>query len=510
MRPVIMGIDIGTTGCKTALYNENGVELAQSYREYKLRHPVNNWAEEDPEDWWRAVVSTTKEVLAFKGVRPEDIVALGVSCTNGLVVVDKAGSPLMPAILMIDQRSVSQAEWIKQNIGDDSVFAITGNRVAPGAFSAPSLRWIAQERPDIFKKVHKFLVPTGFIVQRLTGQFTIDTSRASGTMLFDIRKRTWSDALLNALDIDRRILPDLYEPTEVAGFVSAEASAATGLLQGTPVIAGCVDSVSAAVGAGAIRPGQTFGLMGTVGRVSVVTEGRDFDRRMMNFCHGLPNCWLANAAINSTGASLRWFRDTFYQLEAVQAKEHGVDPYNLMMAEAANCDPGKTGIIYLPYLSGERSPLWNGDARGMFFGLSLAHQRSHIIRALMEGVAYAFRHNMEIIRDEYKVAFTEMRLGGGGAKGRLWCQIIGDVTRTDILIPEVIDTEVLGVALLAATGVGVYANLDQAVKKAVRIADRLPFNRQNAEIYDRRFKAYLELVDDMTPRFSHLAELMRS
>lgn len=328
-------------------------------------------------------------------------------------------------------------------------------------------------------------------------------------MLFDIKQRKWSDQLLNALSVNPAILPDLHEITEPVGVVSAEASRSTGLLQGTPVIAGCVDSVSAAVGAGATKPGQTFGLLGTVGRVSVVTDGSRFDSRMMNFCHGLPDRWLANAAINSTGATLRWFRDTFYQLETAKAKTDGVSPYDLMLGEAAGCEPGGNGLIYLPYLSGERSPLWNGDARGVIFGLSLAHQRAHIIRALLEGVAYAIRHNLEIIRDEYEVSFGEMRLSGGGANGRLWCQIIADVTGTDVLIPEVIDTEVLGVALLAGVGVGVYSDLDEAIDKAVRIADTVPCNRRNSICYDRYFRAYLELVQDMEPRFSPLAELTR-
>jgi len=380
--------------------------------------------------------------------------------------------------------------------------------VAPGAFSAPIMRWIAEERPEVYKKVHKFLVPTGFIVQRLTGQFTIDTSRASVTMVFDIKKRSWSEQLLTALSIDRDKLPQLLEPAEMAGIVTAEAARATGLLAGTPVIAGCVDTVSAAIGAGAVQPGQTFGLLGTVGRVCVVTDGAHFDRRMMNFCH-VPGRWLTTAAINGTGATLRWFRDTFYQTEAAAAREQGMSPYDLMLKEAAQACPGSEGLGYLPYLLGERSPLWNGDARGVIFGLSLAHQRPQIIRALLEGVAYAIRHNLEIIRDEYKVSFSEMRLGGGGAKGRLWCQILGDVTRTDILIPKVFDTEALGVALLAGLGAGVYSDLPQAVAKAVKVADVLSYDRQNADIYDYYFKAFLELVNELAPRFGHFAALTR-
>ncbi|MEN6412916.1 MAG: FGGY family carbohydrate kinase [Veillonellales bacterium] len=509
MKPMIMGIDIGTTGCKTALYRQDGTQVAQSYREYKLMHPENGWAEESPEDWWLSVVSNAREVLAFPGIKPEDIAAIGVSCTNGLVAVNKAGDPLLPAVMMLDQRSAPQADCIKKQLGEKRVFDITGNRIAPGAFYAPTMLWIAQERPDIYKQTYKFLVPTGFIVQHLTGQFTIDVSRASVTMLLDIRKRAWSEELLKAMDIDRNKLPQLYESSEVVGRVTAEAAETTGLKAGTPVIAGCVDTVSAAIGAGAVKQGQTFGLLGTVGRVCVVTDGTRFDGRMMNFCHGQEDLWLTNAAINAAGATLRWFRDTFYQYEAAVAKEQDESVYDIMMDEASQADLGGNGLIYLPYLSGERSPLWNGDAKGIIYGLTLAHKRSQIIRALLEGVAYAVRHNLEIIRDEYNVSFNNMTLSNGGARSRLWCRIIGDVTKTNISIPKVLDTEVLGVALLAGVGVGIYSNLAQAVNETVQIARIIPYDAQKAERYDRYFQAYLELVNDMSGRFSQISSLLK-
>ena len=326
-------------------------------------------------------------------------------------------------------------------------------------------------------------------------------------MLYDIRRREWSNDLCREIGIDREKLPQAMEATEIAGYITAGAAAETGLLAGTPVIAGCVDTISAAVGAGAILPGQTFGMLGTVGRVCVVTDGRHFDRRMMNFCHGLPERWLTVAAVNGTGASLRWFRDTFYQAEAEKACRENVSPYDRMLDEAAHSKPGTGGLLYLPYLLGERTPLWCGDARGVLYGLTLAHGRHDIIRALLEGVAYAIRHNLEIIQNEYNVSFKHMTLGGGGAKGRLWCKIMGEVTRTDILIPEVLETEVLGSALMAGVGVGVYADFDDAVRQGVRVVDEIKHDQVIAEQYEKSYQAYRELVEVLLPKFHDFADL---
>jgi xylulokinase len=499
VKAALLGIDIGTTGCKTAAYTLDGFAIAQSYYEYRLRHPKRGWAEEDPQEWWQAVAQTTRNVAAGTEKKGYEIIAVGVSCTNALVCVDSDGNPLLPAIMQLDQRSAPQAAWIRENLGAEHVLAITGNRIAAGSFSAPIIRWIRENAPEVYRRIYKFLVPAGFIVQRLTGEFTIDYSRASATMLFDIRKRQWSTAMCEALAVDREKLPELFSSSAVVGKITPLASGCTGLKPGVPVVAGCVDTVSAAIGAGAIEENQTFGVLGTVGRICVVTSGSRFDPRMMNFCHGAPERWLTNAAINAAGASLRWFRDTFFQVEAATAVQNGISPFDLLTKEAETAQPGAGGLVYLPYLSGERSPLWTANARGVIYGLTLSHTRADIIRGLLEGVGYAIRQNLMIIRQEYKVSFERITLAGGGAKSKLWRQILADIIRADVQIPEVLETEALGSALLAGTGCGAYPNLAGAIQRAVRIDDTVSFDDRRVRLYDHLFTTYLDCVEQFRP-----------
>jgi xylulokinase len=497
MKDVLLGIDVGTTGCKTALYTLEGVVVAEAYREYPLRHPRPDWVEQDAEMWWKAVAETTTSVV--EKAAPHRIAALGVSCTNALVCVDGQGNPLIPAIMQLDQRSAPQARWISQTIGAESILATTGNRIAAGSYSAPIIRWIKENAPAVYERTAQFLVPTGFIVHKLTGRFSMDHSRASATMLFDIRRQAWSEPLTHAMAVDVGKLPALFPSSGVVGQVSARAAGLTGLKAGTPVVAGCVDTVSAALGAGAVEPGQTFAVLGTVGRVGVVTDGSRFDDRMMNFCHGAPDRWLTNAAVNAAGASLRWFRDAFWRPEAGDA-----DPYDRLTAEAAASPPGAGGLVFLPYLAGERSPLWNGNARGMLYGLTLSHTRADVIRSLLEGVGYALRHNLEIMRGTYGVTFDRLTLAGGGAKSRLWRQIVADVLEAEVQVPAVLDSEALGAALLAGTGCRAYADIGAAARQAVRMVDAVGHDGRRAEKYDRMFAAYQACVERFSDRFDQL------
>ena len=504
MNEVLLGVDVGTTGCKSVAYTLDGTEVAKSYREYRLHHPNPLWVEEDPEEWWDAVVQTTRSVVESARAKQYEVIAAGVSCTNALVCVDASGNPLLPAIMQLDQRSEPQARWIREHIGAERVFAITGNRIAAGSYSAPIIRWIQDNLPEVYSRVHKFLVPTGFVVQRLTGEFTMDFSRACTTMLFDIRQRAWSTALCDDFAIDTGKLPPLFSSSTVVGRITEQAAKLTGLKPGVPVVAGSVDTVSAAIGAGAIHQAQTCGVLGTVARFCIVTGGSRFDDRMLNFCHGTPQGWLTAAAINAAGASLRWFRDTLFQMEAAAAVEQGISPFDLMTREAETAAPGAGGLLYLPYLAGERSPLWNGNARAVIYGLTLSHNRADIIRCFLEGIGYAVRHNLEIMEREYGVSFDGITLAGGGAKSRLWRQIIADILKAEVRIPETLETEALGSALLAGAGCGAYSNLELAVQRAVRIVDSVSYDAQRARRYDRMFAGYLACVDHFSSKFDEL------
>ena len=504
----LLGIDVGTTGCKATLYSLDGLPLRTGYAEYQMHSPREGWVEEDAEDWWRGVVASVHAVTAEPAVAA-GISGVGVGCTNALVAVDAEGAPLRPAIMQLDQRTVPQADWLREVAGAEDLFHTTGNRVAPGSYSAPLILWLKQHEPEVYAAAHKFLVPSGFVVQRLTGHFTMDYSRGSTTALFDIRKRAWSEHLLGLAGIPRAKLPDLYESSQVVAGVGEAAAAATGLLPGTPVVAGCMDTVGAAVGSGAVVPNRPFAIMGTVARVAVALAEPRFDDRFLNCCHAVPGQWLAIAVMNGAGISLRWFRDVFGQTEVTLARESGRDPYDLFGEQAAESAPGAGGLIYLPYLAAERSPIWDPYARGVLFGLSVAHRRADVIRAIMEGVALSVRHNLEIMEASLCEPSERLGIGGGCARSALWNQIIADATRHGIVTLRASETETLGAAVLAGVGTGAYADFAEALERTVRQEREFAPNLENGFAYDEMFAIYTQLYQDLRPRFAEAARRLQ-
>ncbi|MCL4458290.1 MAG: FGGY family carbohydrate kinase [Chloroflexi bacterium] len=506
----LLGIDIGGTGCKTTLYTKAGEEVASAYREYQMESRRVGWAEEDPDEWWRATALTIRDILNRPDVVPQDIAGIGVSCTNALVAVDDQGTPLRPAIMLWDQRATSQVDWLTQNVGIELILGIAGNNIGPGTFSLPSILWIKEHEPEIFARTSKFLVPTGFIVHRLTGQFTIDFSRASTTLLFDIKNLCWSEQICQATGVPLAKLPSLYPSTDIVGTVTNATALDTGLLAGTPVIAGCMDTVSAALAMGAIESNQSFIIMGTAARLAACLSRPTFDHHFLNCVYAQPGLWLTIAAINGAGTSLRWFRDTFGQLECVLAREIGADPYDLLCQEAAQSSSGAHGVIYLPYIAAERSPIWDPYARGVFLGLALAHKRSDIIRAILEGVAYAVKHNLEIFESELGIRVPLLRIGGGGARSAIWRGIIGDVTNRQTVYCAVKDPETLGAAVLAGVGAGLYENLEDGVRQSVRTAEETWPSQAAQAIYAEGFELYKDIYKALKPYFKLLSEAQAS
>ena len=506
---LLLGIDVGTTNCKVTLYDVSGRALRSGGREYAMSYPHPGWVEEDADEWWRAVADGIRQVLWDPDLAKR-IAGVGVGCTNALVAVDADGRALRPAIMQLDQRTVPQAEELKAILDSKHLSPITGNRVAPGSFSAPLILWLRQHEPQVFRATHKFLVPSGFIVHRLTGKFSMDHSRASTTLLFDVRRRKWSPEICREAGIPVDKLPDLYEPWQVVGRVSREAALETGLLQGTPVVAGCMDTVGAAVGSGVLSPGASFIIMGTVARLVAVLGKPCFDDRFLNCCYAVPGTWLAIAATNAAGASLRWFRDKFGQMEVAVGHEAGLDPYDLLTAEAARSVPGARGLIYLPYLAAERSPIWDPYARGVLFGLTLSHERGDIIRALLEGVALSIRHNLEILEHEMGLSIELLRIGGAGSRSALWMQIIADVLGKPLITLRAQETETLGVAILAGIGSGLYNSFEQACQQTLA-EDRKWFPRNEYRaLYRELFSLYTTLYLDLKPRFEGLARLVEA
>jgi xylulokinase len=501
--PYLLGIDIGGTGSKAGLFTLDGVLVGEGYGECRMISTLPGQAEHDAEAWWRATRQAIQQ--AINGTPATDILAIGVGCTNGLIAVDRQGRPLRPAIMLWDQRTLPEVERIRQTLDADRVFAVTGNPVAPGAYSLPTILWLKHREPETFSAAYKLMVPGGYLVARLTGEFTVDHSRACTTLLFDIRRLKWHAPFLEALAIPPEKLPRPLPSQAVAGEVTQEAAQLTGLAPGTPVLAGCMDTIGASIGSGMMDPGDCFVIMGTAARVSSPLAQPNFDHRFMNCAHVLPGRWLAIGAINGVGSSLRWIRDTFGHMEQTVAGLSGQNVYDLLTAQAAKAPPGSKGLVFLPYISGERTPIWNPYARGVFFGVTLGHNRDDFVRSVLEGAAFAIRHVVEILEVDRKLNIRELRIGGAAAANAVWNQIIADVLGKTVVSLTTAHTEVLGAAVLAGVGIDAYANYKTALEQVVRVDRAFQPDPRAHDAYNRLFPIYKELYMDVEHYFERLA-----
>lgn len=504
-----MGIDVGTSGCKVALFDLKGNLRAESYRAYPLIHPRPDWVEEDPlGGWWKAASEGIREAIFRSDNTADQVKGISISCTNALISVDRSGAPLRNALMQIDRRSIPQAEALRQRIGEERIFGITGNRIAPGTFSAPLILWIMEHEPFIFEKTHKFLVPTGFLVHRLTGEYVMDWSRGATTLLFETGgSRTWSAELCETMGIPQEKLPRLCPPWEVVGEVTQGASKETGLAPGTPVIAGMMDTVAAALGSGVVCQGESFYVLGSVGRICLCLNQPVFDPRFINTCHCIPDRWISIACTNGAGLSFRWFKEQLGELETAEAQELGESPYHLLGLKAAQSIPGANRLIYLPYLAGERSPIWDPYARGVLFGLDARHQKADLIRAFMEGAAYAARDNFEAFQEGIGHPIPEVIMSGGGSRSPIWCEITADILDKTVSVLDLHDTETLGNTLLAGFGTGLLPDLLQSSKEWAKKGRRIEPNGQNRDLYDRLFFLYKRIYQDVKEDFQVLTHI---
>lgn len=501
----LLGIDVGGTGCKAAVYTLDGECLGEGYEEYAMISIAPGQAEHDAEGWWQAATSAVRS--AIRGLDAARIRAVGVGCTNGLIAVDRRGHPLRPAIMLWDQRALPEVERMRAALGAEQIQAVTGNPAAPGAYSLPTILWLKHNEPETFDAAYKFMVPGGYLVARLTGEFTIDYSRACTTLLFDIRRREWYTPFFTALGIPREKLPRAVPSQEVVGAITADAAAMTGLRPGTPVIAGCMDTLGAALGSASVEPGDSFIIMGTAARVSAPLARPQFDPRFMNCTNIQPHRWLAIGAINGVGSSLRWLRDVVALDEQRQAQAEGNNVYDLITAQAGSAPPGAKGLVFLPYLSGERTPIWNPYARGVLFGLTLGHSRADLFRAVLEGPAFAIRHTVELLERTSGTTIASLRVGGAAARSAVWVQIICDVLGKPIIALSGAHIEVLGAAVLAGFGVGLYPDLARATAHVVEAGIRYEPTPDVHAVYDRLFPLYLRLYPSVAPYFQELVEL---
>lgn len=506
----LLGIDIGTSGTKTVLFDESGNTVASALSEYPLYQPNIGWAEQDPEDWWNATVITIKKVIHKSGVNSSDIKGVGLSGQmHGAVLLDSDNNVLRKSIIWCDQRSHKECEQITSIVGREKLISITANPALTG-FTASKIMWVKNNEPQIFDRVKKILLPKDYIRYKLTGEFATEVSDASGMQLMDIPKRQWSGEILQKLEIDSNMLGKLYESYEISGNVNKLASELTGLKEGTPVAGGAGDQAAGAVGNGIVKSGVISSTIGTSGVVFAYTDKVSIDPkgRVHTFCHAVPNTWHIMGVTQGAGLSLKWFRDNFCIEEKRTAELMGIDPYVLMDQEAEKIQPGSKGLIYLPYLMGERTPHLDPDAKGVFFGLSALHEKPDMIRSVMEGVVYSLKDCLEIIKD-MNVEIKEVRASGGGGKSKLWRQMQADVFGTGITTINSSEGPALGVALLAGVGAGIYKSVEEACDTAIKVKSVQQPDMSNTEKYSEFYKIYTKLYTSLKDNYSELAGILK-
>ncbi len=505
----LLGLDLGTSGIKALIMDENAKNIFTSTVEYPLQTPKVNWAEQEPSDWWNGTVEAIKQVLDKSSVNPQDIKGIGLSGQmHGLVALDNEYKVLRPAILWCDQRTEKQCQYITEKIGADRLIDLVSNPALTG-FTAGKLIWVRDNEPEIYEKIYKILLPKDFIRFRLTGEFATEVSDASGTLFLDVKNRKWSDELLGELDIDKDILPECFESSVVSGKVNAEASSETGLKEGTPVVGGGGDQAAQAVGTGIVREGIISSTVGTSGVVFATSDEHHLDpgHTLHTFCHAVKGKWHLMGVMLSAGGSLRWLRDTLFNDLKAEAEKQGVDPYILMEKKAGKIPVGSEGLIFLPYLTGERAPYADPNARGVFFGLSLRHTDGDFVRSVLEGVAFGLRDSLEVIRGQ-NITIEEIRGSGGGAKSPFWLQIQADINNAPMTTINVTDGGALGVALLAGEGTGVYSSIEDACDAIIKVKSSTEPIEDNVEKYDEYYAVYRSLYPALKDRFSDLSKIV--
>jgi xylulokinase len=497
-----LGIDTSTTATKALLMTTDGQVLGVASSEYTYEMPQPLWTEQHPDRWWQATIDSIRQVLAQTGVDPADVKCVGLTGQmHGLVLLDAAGEVLRPAILWNDQRTSAQCDEIRERLGKEHLIQITGNDALPG-FTAPKILWVRENEPEVYARAAHILLPKDYVRYRLTGEFATDKAGGAGTILFDIATRDWSSEVLDTLDIPAEWLPKTHEGPEVTGTMSTEAAQATGLKQGTPVVGGGGDQAAQAVGVGAVEPGIVALTLGTSGVVFASTPEPfvEPEGRLHAFCHSVPGRWHLMGVMLSAAGSLRWYRDTL---------SPGVH-FEMLLAPAAEVPVGSEGLLFLPYLTGERTPHPDPLARGAFVGLTVRHTQPHMTRAVLEGVAFGLRDSFELIRavgatGRSPLQINEVRVSGGGAKSPLWRQILADVLNAELVTVNTTEGAAYGAALLAVTGTGAYPDVDSACAAVIRTTGHTTPSLASAT-YQELYPLYRDLYPALRPTFNAITE----
>jgi xylulokinase len=508
----VLAVDVGTSSVKTGLWTEDGTLVAQASADYPLSRPCPAWAEMDPLDWWRATCDTVRQVLAEAGVRGEQVAGVGIDGLGWtLVPVDARGDPLCPALIWLDRRSDLEASWLRGMPEAAHLVDLVANPL-DAAYITPKLVWLKRHVPEVFEGAAQFLTSSGFIVRRLTEANTCDYTQAYGYHFFDIRRERWDSAAAALVGVPLEKMPPLYAPTDVAGEVTREAAALTGLAAGTPVIVGGLDAAVGSLGAGVVRLGQTVDQGGQAGGMALSVDRVIVQPQLIFSHHVLPGQYLFQSGTVG-GGTLGWFREVLGQAEVQTANLLGTSPFDIISSEVERTPPGAHGLVFLPYMSGERTPLWSTDARGVYFGLSYNTARGDILRAIMEGCAFAVYHNLKIA-EACRVEVKEWIGVGGATRSPAWCQIKADVTNKPFVLARRRDGgeggHLLGLYAMTGYAIGLTGDMAECVEGL--LPDRRVFEPSPARhaMYEDLFGVYLELTQKLQGAFAQLASVVQA
>ena len=504
----VIGVDCGTSGTKTVLFDEKGNVIASSTIEYPMYQPKNGYAEQWPGDWANAMINTVKAVMAKSGVNKNDVKGVGISGQmHGLVLLDKDNNVIRPSIIWCDQRTEKEVEWMNSNIGREKLVSITANPALTG-WTAAKILWVKNNEPENYEKIAHILLPKDFLRFVLTHEYATEVSDASGMQLLDVPNRKWSDELLSAFEIDKSWLGKVYESCEVTGTLTKAMADELGLGEGTIVVGGAGDNAAAAIGTGVCEDGKAFTTIGTLGVVFAHTSNISIDTkgRVHTCCAAVPGAWHVMGVTQGAGLSLKWFRDNFCNAEKETAKYMGVDEYYLMDKQAETVPVGAERLLYLPYLMGERTPHLDPNARGVFFGLSAMHTKKHMLRAVMEGVSYSLRDCVEVFR-EMDINVSDMMACGGGGSSPLWRSMLADLYNCPVKTASSKEGPALGVALLASVGAGIYTSVPEACKAVVKTDKTQAPDSAKVPEYEKYYQLYRDIYPALKEQFAKLGTL---
>ena len=487
-KSLLLGIDIGTSACKVALFSDDGKVVAQENHEYNVFYPQHGWAEQNPYDWWDGVCVALKTLLDINSINPKDIVGIGIDGQSwSAIPISEDGECLHNTPIWMDTRALEVCKELDAKIGEERIFEICGNPLQP-AYTLPKILWYKKHLPDVYDKADKILQSNSYIVFKLTGAVTQDISQAYGLHCFDIRNGKWDYALCKEMGIKSSLLPEIYPCHAIVGKVTQLAARETGLCEGIPVVAGGLDAACGTLGAGVIRSGETQEQGGQAGGFSICTDSYSADPRLILSYHVVPDRWLLQGGTVGGGGVMKWLAAQLWQGSSYDELGHA----------ASSIPTGSDGVVFLPYMAGERSPIWDPDAKGVYYGLDYAKTHGHIIRASLEGTAFALRHNLEVA-EQAGAKVKRLRAMGGAANSKIWTQIKADITGKAIDVPYSDTATTLGAAILAGVATGVYASFEEAVARTVKITRSHEPNCDNAQVYKENYDTYLKLYERLKP-----------